>query len=240
MAITLPVIILLYDIFICKSRGANGFARQIIQTLKQRIVLYLGYAAVSIFYLSLNFIIITKTTEGEKFSFGGIGERLLYLPLHIFNFIRLAILPINLSVDYGFSYPTNFFELYNLIAVIGVGGLVMLGMVVYKRQRIIFFGICWFLLTLFPVYNLIKIFNPLADRYLYLPLVGFCMVLSLLLTDLIPSRLNFATRRSNIVMSFLIGILLATYSSATVARNRDCNGPCRIEVLVGGLSEMHG
>jgi len=224
MAITLPVIILFYDIFIRQSRGADGFVHQIIQTLKQRIILYLGYAAVSIFYLILNFVIITKSTEGEKFTFGGIGERLLYLPLHIFNFIRLAILPINLSVDYGFSYPTNFFELYNLIAVIGVGGLVMLSTVVYKRQRNLFFGIWWFLLTLFPVYNLIKIFNPLADRYLYLPLVGFCMVLSLLITDLIPGRLNLATRSSNIAMLSLIGILLVTYSGATIARNRDWKG----------------
>jgi tetratricopeptide (TPR) repeat protein len=85
----------------------------------------------------------------------------------------------------------------------------------------VFFGIWWFLLTLFPVYNLIEIFNPLADRYLYLPLVGFCAVLSLLLTDLIPRRLTFAPRKSKIVIRSLIIVLLVTYSTITIVRNRD-------------------
>ena len=143
------------------------------------------------------------------------------MPYHIFNFIRLAILPINLSADYVFSYPKNFFELYNLISVIGVGGLVISSLVVYKKSKEVFFGIWWFLLTLFPVYNLIEIFNPLADRYLYLPLVGFCLVLSLLLTDLMPRRLNFAPRKSKIVHVPLIIVLLVTYSTITIARNRD-------------------
>jgi tetratricopeptide (TPR) repeat protein len=94
-------------------------------------------------------------------------------------------------------------------------------LVVHKKQKEVFFGIWWFLLTLFPVYNLIEIFNPIADRYLYQPLVGFCMVLSLLLTDLIPRRLTFAPRKSKIVMVSLITVLLVTYSATTIARNRD-------------------
>jgi tetratricopeptide (TPR) repeat protein len=221
MAITLPVIILLYDIFIRQTAGVEGFIHQIIQTFKQRIFLYLGYAAVSILYLFLNFVIITKAAEGHHTTPDSIGERILYLPYHLFNFIRLAVLPINLSADYGYSYPKHFFEVYNLISVIAVGGLVIISLVVYKKQRNVFFGIWWFLLALFPVYNLIEIFNPLADRYLYLPLVGFCLVLSLLLTDLIPRRLTLAPKKSNIMILSLIIVLLATYANITIARNRD-------------------
>jgi tetratricopeptide (TPR) repeat protein len=221
MAITLPVIVLFYDIFIRQAPGGDGFVPRIVQKLKRRIFLYLGYAAVSIFYLSLNFIIITKAVDGQQFGYDNIGERLLYLPDHIFNFIRLAILPVNLSADYAFSYPKNFFEMYNLISVIGVGVVVISSLVVYKKQKEVFFGIWWFLLTLFPVYNLIEIFNPMADRYLYLPLVGFCLVLSLLLTDLIPRKLTFAPQKSKMVIVSLIVILLVAYSTTTIARNRD-------------------
>jgi Flp pilus assembly protein TadD len=221
MAITLPVITLLYDVFIRQPIEVNRFTRQIIQTIKQRIFLYLGYATVSIFYLILNFVIITKAAEGHHNTYGGLGERLLYLPYHLFNFIRLAVWPINLSADYGFAYPTSFFELNNLIGVTGLVGLVIISLVVYKRQRIIFFGIWWFLLTLFPVYNIIEIFNPLADRYLYLPLAGFCMVLSLLLTDLAPRISTFVPQKSKIVTGSLIVALLVTYSTISIARNRD-------------------
>lgn len=221
MAITLPAIIFLYDIIIRQTPGTHGCVPQIIQTLKHRIFLYLGYAAVSIFYLCLNFVIIVKPTEGQHFTYGGIGERLLYLPYHIFNFIRIAVLPINLSADYVFSYPKNFFEFYNIFSVAVVTALVISSLVVYKKSKEMAFGIWWFLLTLFPVYNLIEIFNPVADRYLYLPLVGFCLVLSLLLTDLMNRRLNIAPRKSKIVNLSLIIVLLVTYSTITIARNRD-------------------
>ena len=221
MAITLPVIIVLYDIIIRQPHSANGFFQQIIHTLKHRIFLYLGYAAISTFYLCLNFLILIKPTEAEQFSYGSIGERLLYLPYNIFNFIKLAILPINLSADYVFSYPKNFFELQNVISVIVVTGIVISSLIVYKKQKEMFFGIWWFFLTLLPVYNLIEIINPIADRYLYLPLVGFCLVLSLLSTDLMNRIFVHKNRIGALLKISLIVILLVAYSTLTIARNRD-------------------
>jgi Tfp pilus assembly protein PilF len=221
MAITLPAVIFLYDIIIRQTPGADGFVIQVIQSLKHRFFLYLGYAAVGIFYLCLNFVIIVKPTEGQHFTDSGIGERLLYLPYQIFNFIRLAILPINLSADYVYSYPKNFFALVNIFSVIVVTAIVISSFAIYKKSKVVVFGIWWFLITLSPVYNLIEIFNPVADRYLYLPLVGFCMVISMVFTDLMNRRLNLAPRKSKIVMLSLIIALLAIYSTMTIARNRD-------------------
>ena len=160
MAITLPAIIILYDVIIGQSHSTNGFIQQVIQTLRHRFFLYLGYAGVGIFYLCLNFLIITKPTEGQQFTYGSIGERLIYIPYHIFNFIRLAILPFNLSADYVYSYPKNFFELPNVISVLVVTAIVITSLVAYKKQKVIFFAIWWFFITLSPVYNLIEIFNP--------------------------------------------------------------------------------
>ena len=221
MAITLPAVIFLYDIIIRPTPGADGFVRQVIQSLKHRILLYLAYAAVSIFYLCLNFAIIVKPAEGQQFAYGGIGERLLYLPYHIFNFIRLAILPINLSADYVYAYPENFFGLANIFSVVVVAAIVIASFAIYKKSKEMVFGIWWFMITLSPVYNLIEIFNPLAERYLYLPLVGFCMVISLLFSGLMNRRFNMAPRKSKIVILFLMITLLATYSTMTISRNRD-------------------
>ena len=220
MAITLPVIIFVYDIAIRQSLSANGFIQQIWQTVRPRIGVYLGYAAVSIFYLCLNFLILTKP-EAQQFSYGSIGKRLLYLPDHIFNFIRLAVLPANLSADYVFSYPTHFFELQNVIAVIAVIGIVIISLAIHKKQKTMSFGIWWFVLTLFPVSNLIEIFNPVADRYLYLPLVGFCLVLATLLTEVV-SRLGGLNKKLGTALQIsLTVILLVAYSTITVARNTD-------------------
>ena len=221
MAITLPAIIFIYDIITRRPHNEKGFVRQILQTLRHRIFLYLGYAGVSIFYLCLNFLIIIKPTDGQQFSIGSIGERLLYIPYNIFHFIRLAVLPINLSADYVYSYPQNFFDLHNVISVIVVAAIAISSLVVYKKQKVIFLGIWWFFITLAPVYNLIEIFNPIAERYLYLPLVGFCLVLSLLLTDVIHRIFTAHRSIGDLLKISLIVILLVIYSTITIARNRD-------------------
>ena len=220
MAITLPVIIFVYDIAIRQSHDTNGFIQQIWQAVRSRIGKYLGYAAVTIFYLCLNFLILTKP-EDQEFTYGSIAERLLYLPDHIFSFIRLAVVPVNLSADYIFSYPAHFFEVHNIIAVIVVIGIIITSLVIYKKQKEISFGIWWFLVTLFPVYNLIEIFNPVADRYLYLPLVGFCLVLALLFTEVADQILGTNKKTATALKISLIVILLGTYSTITVARNTD-------------------
>jgi len=221
MAITLPVIIMLYDSLIRQSQITNGFLQQIVQTLKHRIFFYLGYAALSLFYLWLNFVVIVKPAEAQQMSHGSLTERLLYLPHNIVMFIRLAIVPINLSADYGFSYPKDFFELHNVISVIVVAGVLLSSLAVYKKQKAVFFGIWWFFLTLFPVYNVIEIFNPIADRYLYLPLVGYCMVLAFVLTDLTDRIFVSFSRLGDSLKIGLIILLLAAYSTMTIARNKD-------------------
>ncbi|MCK4985804.1 MAG: tetratricopeptide repeat protein, partial [Desulfobacterales bacterium] len=82
-----------------------------------------------------------------------------------------------------------------------------------------FFGIWWFIITLLPVSNLIEIHNPIAERYLYLPLVGFCMVISILI-NAVPGR-SALTKSKKIALlkySILIGLLIF-YSLVTVTRN---------------------
>ena len=65
-----------------------------------------------------------------------------------------------------FSYPDSFLNVSNLLGFVGVMGLAGLSFFVYRYSKAVFFGIWWFLITLFPVSNLIEIFNPLAERYL--------------------------------------------------------------------------
>jgi tetratricopeptide (TPR) repeat protein len=76
------------------------------------------------------------------------------------------------------------------------------------------------MITLLPVSNLIEIHNPIAERYLYLPLVGFCLVLSILINK-IPQRTDGARLKKIawLKYSILIGLLIF-YSVVTVDRNR--------------------
>jgi len=220
MAITLPAIILLYDLALRDAdRGAPIF-KHLLTILRRRIYFYAGFMAVSLIYISIQFLILYNPRESLKASAGSLFERIIYLPSHIFSFIRLTIFPTNLSVDYVFSYPGSFFDIGNLTGAAVVIALVGTAFLIYRFSKEIFFGIWWFLISLFPVYNLIEIYHPLAERYLYLPIVGFCLVVPVVINAGAQRRFTKPTT-ANIVTLVPIAVILSMYSAATIARSPD-------------------
>lgn len=220
MAITLPAVIMLYDLVLREAgRDAPDF-RHRLSVLRERLYFYAGFIAVALFYLGLRFFIFYSPRESLKASAGSLFERLIYLPDHIFSFIRLTLFPVNLNADYVFSYPNRFFDIRNLIGTAAVIVLVVATYLIYRYSKEIFFGIWWFLITLFPVYNLIEIYNPLAERYLYLPVIGFCLVVPAVVHGLAVGQIpnpKAAKAAALIPIVALIGL----YSTATIARNPD-------------------
>ena len=220
MAITLPAVLFLYDLAIRDAGLRSISLRSIGRILKGRIYFYSGYLAVSFFYLYLRFVAFYNPGESIKPFYGSLIERIVYLPAHLFNFIKLAVFPAELNADYVFAYPDGFFEFNNLIGLVVVLGLSLASLVSYKKSKPIFLGIWWFLITLSPVYNLIPLFNPLADRYLYIPILGFCMAAAVVLNEVVKSKLN-RPGLSKTVTAILVICIVGLYSTGTIARNRD-------------------
>ena len=209
MALTLPAIILLYDLTCKETTQTEGFFKQAASTLDRQKFYYIAFALVTIFYLALRFKILVNPEGSLSISRAGLFERILFLPAHLFDYIKLALLPFDLNAEYSFAYPDSFFELSNLFSFIVVMAITVGSFFIYRYSKGIFFGIWWFVITLLPVSNLIEIHNPIAERYLYLPLVGFCLVISILINK-IPHRPQGA-RSKNIVRlkyAILIGLLI--------------------------------
>jgi tetratricopeptide (TPR) repeat protein len=220
MAITLPAVLVLYDLAI-RNGGSSALSFKLMwRAIKPQIYFYIGYLAVGFFYLYLRFVAFYNPGETIKPFYGSLIERIVYLPAHIFSFIKLAVFPAEPNADYVFAYPEGFFDINNLIGLLAVAGLIVSSLAIYQKSKPIFFGLWWFLITLSPVYNLIPLFNPLADRYLYIPVLGFCMAAAVVLNDVVKSRLN-RPGRSRIVTAILVVCIAGLYSTVTVARNRD-------------------
>jgi hypothetical protein len=89
-------------------------------------------------------------------------------------YLAKLIWPINLSPDY---------PLYRLAAISNVLLFVVLGTLLitarwlWRRTSVGFFGLGFLFITLLPVSNLFPLFRPIADRYLYLPSIGWCLFL---------------------------------------------------------------
>jgi Flp pilus assembly protein TadD len=220
MAVSLPVIILLYDLTFREVAEQGLSVKHILKTINIRRSFYAGYAVICLLYLLLRFFIFTNPGNGNKPHSVNLVERLLYLPNHIFSFVKLAIAPYDLNVDYVYAYPDNFFEISNLIGFVVILSLVVLSFFIYRRFKEIFFGFWWFLITLFPVYNIIEIFNPLAERYLYIPIIGYCLLLPVIFYR-ICSKMLKQPHSAKVVTLLAVIVLSSAYSVIAIRRNQD-------------------
>lgn len=220
MAITLPMVVVIYDLVISLPQNHPISFNSVRNTIADRIFYYLGFAGVSLFYLSLRFVFLVGPEPAASQSYGRLLVRIIYLPYQLFNFIKLVVFPYPLKAEYIFSYPESFFEIYNIIAVICFFGIIGFSFYIYKKFRVVSFGTWWFLITLLPVSNLVEITNPVAERYLYLPTVGFCLALSTLLVNIPKSIARLDIDRSKITGVCVI-LILVPYALVTINRNND-------------------
>jgi len=78
------------------------------------------------------------------------------------------------------------------------------------------YSLLWFGSTLIPYMNLLPQVTAMADRYLYLPSAGFC-----LLGGAIAKKLHQRNKAHGKALAIAIAALLAFYTLETIKRNRD-------------------
>ena len=221
MAITLPPIVVLYDLVLRDDHKHPLKINQLLTTLKKRAYYYAGFMAVSLFYLFLRFHVFRIQGGSGGHSYGSLLDRIVFLPQHMVDYLKIAFFPLNLSADYVFSYPNSYLDISNIVAFFIMVGLVVISFFVLKKSKQIFFGIWWFLITLLPVSNIIEIYHPLADRYMYLPLIGFCLVLSTVINDTLHRILAPKIKNFFVLKLLSVAAILIFYASATISRNSD-------------------
>ncbi len=219
-AIIFPVILILYDNFLIPKKERK-------EVLKQGQY-YLPFWGVSGLYILLRFTVLGRISQ-MGFWGGGLYPTILTMCRAFVYYIKLILLPLKLSIDYPFSISTSFFELPVIISIVGLMFILLLGIKVNKYSREISFGIFWFFIGLMPVSNLVPLRALVAERFLYLPSIGFCIVVSVLLTKLYefnPRNETSPLARGQLkyfkkfaVVFFIL--ILCFYSIRTIIRNSD-------------------
>ena len=143
----------------------------------RRMWLYAPFLLVTIGFLWV-FIAVSRASGVARATYhGGDAYATFLIMLRVFaEYLYLLVAPRQLSLTYGVSPIASFWEpsLWLALLVLGIiGGLTI---VAWKKAKFVFFGIGWFFISLLPVSNLIPIGVVKADRYLYLPSVGFCLI----------------------------------------------------------------
>jgi protein O-mannosyl-transferase len=155
-------------------------------------------------------------------------EFLLTAPVLVAHYIWKTLAPVNLKAWYGFHPVTELgwnpaaaialclflvWAMFRLRAVPSGTGL-------RRRQTLLSFALAWFLLFLVPVLDIPKLGDSVfAERYLYIPTVGFCLLAAwgwLWLRDR-ASRMAGASWARPAIYAGLLGLLLF-YSAVVIRR----------------------
>jgi tetratricopeptide (TPR) repeat protein len=128
------------------------------------------------------------------------------------DYSRILLLPFNLHMEYG----NKLFSFFTPKVILGAG--IILGLSVYalrnrKNNRLFFFGAAWFLLMLLPAGNLYPINSYMSEHWLYLPSIGYFMILGWLFFTL------YEKDKSRFVALGLFALLIFDYSYLTVRQN---------------------
>jgi Flp pilus assembly protein TadD len=207
MSITLLPVIILYD---CCFREVS-----VNQRTGGRYSRYSGYLAVTVLYLAGKFLLYSRGFEISLYPGGNLYTSVLTMSKAVVFYIRKLIVPVNLSISHLFPVSISVLDPHVLVSISIITALVVTAVMIRKRSRETSFSIGYFFITLLPVCHLIPIpGGVVAERYLYIPSIGFVVFLAILLDKISRSY----GRRYAIVISMVI---LALYSMGTMKRNRD-------------------
>ncbi len=91
------------------------------------------------------------------------------------KYIEKLFWPAELCAYYVFHKGTSLLEPRVLVGIGAIAACAIIFALLFRRSRIAAFGLIWFFVTLAPVLDVRYLAgNVFAERYLYLPSVGFC------------------------------------------------------------------
>ncbi|MEW6557619.1 MAG: tetratricopeptide repeat protein [Elusimicrobiota bacterium] len=218
-AITLPAIIILYDLILprkhlfyhgsTKTRNLDFF-RNFVSSWSKK---YVPFFAVAVFYLVVRFFIFRHPTEATiKYP----GNSFITNIKAILVYLSVVFSPFNLSVEHNIKVPTTFLEPRVIFGFSVVIIFLVISIYVYKKSTFLrphFFWLLWIPITFLPTSNIIPMQNIVAERYLYLPLIGICVFVAVLLDKI--------GRRQLIAVYGMAGCIVILLAAMTVIRNRD-------------------
>jgi len=211
-AVIFPGIILIYEITKRKEGLVSFFKSH---------WLFLGLSlSVSIIF---TFILMKVMLEA-----GGIkayrGDSFLsnfLVSLYVFlQSIKLLIFTINYSAAYSFLVSMPVVCLKNVILIVITLSLFAISILSFRRTKIIFFSLFFFLVTLLPYLNIIPISTLKADRYVFIASFSYVFLLGIVFDRFyIYQHKKFSEGFFKLLSVTLFLFLLAGYSWMTIRQN---------------------
>jgi hypothetical protein len=206
VAAILPVLLLVADVTVAAPEGK-----------RVRLPAHALYWLTLFLYLAVRFgaLRIAPQLQGRL----NLQEVLFTMPAVAVDYLRLLLFPVNLCADYVVTVQhsatfTNILVIvFLLLACGGVGFLIV------KRKVSGLFA-AWIFAGLLPVLQVIPISALKAERFLYLPSAGFCMLIGCLLAFMLDTIAKAGKRWLAVAAGFMIlCFAFQTFTRNTVWRD---------------------
>ena len=157
---------------------------------KDRLLSLAGFFALCVLFVVVHlnsFYASGQVIEGSTY-YGGLAVHVMNVPLFVFFYIQKVLFPLPMSAWHMFVvYP----EWNWTLATSWLGMLALLALLYFRGSRATQFWGAWFLVFLAPVLQLFPFGIWVADRYLYIPVVGAFVLLGkgfFWIMDRLPAR----------------------------------------------------
>lgn len=159
LAVTLPLTIALYQMIFKRVKLHN----------------LIPFFVISAAYIALRTYVLGQVAQQEEYWGGSFNNTMLTMTNGIVQYVRLCFLPVNQCADYLFPISTGIdYGVMLSLSLLSLG----FAFLFFYGDRYILWGGLFFFISLLPVINIIPIKIIIAERFLYLPLVGYCAVIA--------------------------------------------------------------
>jgi len=191
IVLVLPVAIAAMDYITSEQSTPREWVRERSHNLLYSL---LPFFIIGTIYLIVRFFFVKGITV-PSYPSGNAITTWLTMPCVFTAYILSVIFPISLSCDNtnAFSIITSPFDPWFLICF-GITAVIIAIMVwqFFKKSRY-FIGLFWFLLFLAPVMNIFPLGIWMADRFMYIPLVGIAIIFAVVdIEKILWKKLGFA------------------------------------------------
>lgn len=197
-AVSLPAVLLLTDV--CFS--ARTLREQLRARWKLYSVLLIGAVAAGIHILMR---LAASSTAGFSEGIRPLSYALTQCRV-IFIYLRMFLVPYGQNGDWRLPFYRSLTDGAAIVWVIGLLLLVAFAFWIYRRDRLTAYGLGVFFLTLAPTSSIVPVKDALAERRMYVPIIGVVIVLLAAGSKL---RLSASARR---IVAVAVLALLAVLS----------------------------
>jgi hypothetical protein len=220
-AIMLPIILVAFE-----AIGLNGLKTSGLAPATRRV---LPFFALLLAYLGLR-VLLFGDIGGYRHADGtpaGLPPEWVFFA-HFNNAFELLLLPLNKPWHLDTGVLVNFFSILYLAS------LTLFILFARGNWKAILFGFSWFFISLLPTLNLTPVqYNLMCTRFLYIPLAGFCIVLSIILYPNYRNKIRLAQTASlACVLLMFVWLSHVNYKPWNIAYKVTASVPAQIKTLV--------